>query len=56
VMTDAMRRQVLERGSESAIEAAALDGGMVGMFDDGLSKALRGETTVDEVLRVTRAG
>jgi type II secretory ATPase GspE/PulE/Tfp pilus assembly ATPase PilB-like protein len=27
---------------------------MVSMFDDGLAKALRGETTIDEVLRVTR--
>ena len=27
---------------------------MVGMFEDGLDKVLRGETTIDEVLRVTR--
>jgi general secretion pathway protein E len=54
VMSEAIRRRVLERGSESAIEAAALENGMVGMLDDGLAKALRGETTVEEVLRVTR--
>jgi general secretion pathway protein E len=54
VMSDALRRKVLERGSESAIEAAAIEGGMVPMFDDGLAKALGGETTVEEVLRVTR--
>jgi general secretion pathway protein E len=56
VMTDAMRRRVLERGSDSAIEAAAIEEGMISMRDDGLSKALCGETTIDEVLRVTRVG
>jgi general secretion pathway protein E len=54
VMSDAVRQQVLEGKAESAIEAAAVEGGMVTMFDDGLGKALRGETTVEEVLRVTR--
>ena len=56
VMTDAMRRTVLERSGESALEAAAVEGGMVTMFDDGLAKALGGETTIEEVLRVTRMG
>jgi general secretion pathway protein E len=54
VVTDAVRARVLDSGTEAAIQAAALEGGMVTMFDDGLAKALRGETTVDEVLRVTR--
>jgi general secretion pathway protein E len=55
-MTDAIRRRVLERSGESALEAAAAEGGMVSMLDDGLAKALAGETTVEEVLRVTRMG
>jgi len=54
VMRDALRQRVLKRGSDSAIEAAAIEGGMVTMFDDGIGKALRGETTIEEVLRVTR--
>jgi general secretion pathway protein E len=54
VVTDAVRRQILESGTEAAIQTGALEGGMVSMFDDGLTKALRGETTIDEVLRVTR--
>ena len=54
VVTDAVRSRVLQSGTEAAIQAAALEGGMVTMFDDGLAKALRGETTIDEVLRVTR--
>jgi general secretion pathway protein E len=54
VVTDQVRRQVLESGTEAAIQAAGLEGGMITMFDDGLAKALSGETTIDEVLRVTR--
>jgi general secretion pathway protein E len=54
VMTDAVRQRVLDSGTERAIETAAVDGGMVGMFQDGLAKALAGETTIEEVLRVTR--
>jgi general secretion pathway protein E len=54
VMSEPLRRKVLERGSESAIEAVAIGGGMVTMFDDGLARALGGETTIEEVLRVTR--
>ncbi len=54
VVTDQVRRQVLESGTEAPIQAAGLEGGMITMFDDGLAKALSGETTIDEVLRVTR--
>ena len=54
VMNEALRRKVLERAGESAIAAAAVGGGMVAMFDDGLAKALAGETAIEEVLRVTR--
>jgi type II secretory ATPase GspE/PulE/Tfp pilus assembly ATPase PilB-like protein len=35
------------------IEQAAINGGMVTMQMDGLVKALRGQTTLEEVLRVT---
>ncbi len=54
VITDRVRRQILDSGTEAAIQAAALEAGMITMFDDGLAKALRGETSIDEVLRVTR--
>ncbi len=56
VVTDAVRERMLESGTEAAVHAAALASGMVTMFDDGLAKALRGETTIEEVLRVTRMG
>jgi general secretion pathway protein E len=54
VMSETVRQCVLATSPETAIEAAAVEGGMVGMFEDGIDKALRGETTIDEVLRVTR--
>jgi general secretion pathway protein E len=55
MMNDAIRQKMLHGTPESAaIEEAAVATGMVTMFDDGLEKALRGETTIEEVLRVTR--
>jgi general secretion pathway protein E len=36
------------------MEVAARQAGMVTMYESGIFKAWRGETTVDEVLRVTR--
>jgi general secretion pathway protein E len=56
VVTDTVRERMLQSGTEAAIHSAALDSGMITMFEDGLAKALRGETTVEEVLRVTRMG
>jgi general secretion pathway protein E len=40
--------------SDTDIEAAAREGGMVTMYESGIMKAWRGETTVDEALRATR--
>jgi general secretion pathway protein E len=56
VMNDAVRQRVLETSPEAGIEDAAVAAGMTTVFEDGLNKALRGETTIDEVLRVTRMG
>jgi general secretion pathway protein E len=53
-LTPPVRQKMLERASEAQIEAAAVADGMVTMFEDGLDKALRGLTTIEEVLRVTR--
>jgi len=38
--------------SASALEQAAIRGGMITMLQDGILKALRGETTLEEVYRV----
>ncbi|HEV2619138.1 MAG TPA: ATPase, T2SS/T4P/T4SS family [Acidobacteriaceae bacterium] len=54
VVTDAIRRLVMERAEARAIQAMAVAEGMVTMYQDGLRKALTGVTTIDEVLRATR--
>jgi len=51
-MTDDIRGLVIKRCDVSEIAAAATDGGMVTMLDDGLFKAANGLTTIEEVLRV----
>jgi len=54
VMTDAVRNLVLARASAADIAEAGRAEGMRSMRADGLLKAMRGLTTVEEVLRVTR--
>ena len=51
--TETIRRLVLKRSDTSKIAAAAIDEGMVPMRDDGLQKVVAGQTTLEEVLRVT---
>lgn len=53
VMDDALRRAVMRHAGMGEIEQLARDAGMRTMYEDGIAKALRGETTIEEVLRVT---
>ena len=55
VVTDRVRELLLSRAGERAIAEGAMASGMISMYRDGLEKAFRGETTIEEVLRVTRA-
>ena len=50
-----MQRLIAEGASEQVVEQDARAKGMVSLYDNGLEKAQRGETTLGEVLRVTRA-
>jgi type IV pilus assembly protein PilB len=52
-VTAMLRSVLLAGGDEDAVAAAARAAGMVSLRDNGLLKAHRGETTYDEVLRVT---
>ncbi|MCY1443307.1 Type II secretion system protein E [compost metagenome] len=52
-MNDALRRAVMRRDGMGEIERIARAAGMRTMYEDGLSKALLGHTTIEEVLRVT---
>ena len=54
VMSDEIRRLVLKHAEAREIERAALDAGMRTMFRAGIDKAAAGETTAEEVMRVTR--
>ncbi|HKL51702.1 MAG TPA: type II secretion system ATPase GspE [Wenzhouxiangellaceae bacterium] len=50
---DAMQAAIHRRAAEAELEEIARDGAP-SIFDDGWRKALAGETSLDEVLRVTR--
>ena len=52
-LTKSVREAVVNSGTERAIEDMALAEGMEAMRHNGLQKILAGETTVDEVLRVS---
>ncbi len=54
-LTDSIRRLVLRHADAHEIGAAAVAEGMRTMYQDGLDKALAGVTSLEEVLRVTRA-
>jgi general secretion pathway protein E len=54
VMSDPIRRLVMQRAGMGDIEEEARREGMRTMYEDGLVKALDGVTTLEEVLRVTQ--
>jgi general secretion pathway protein E len=54
VMTDPIRRLVMQHGDMGKIEDQARAEGMRTMYEDGLVKSLNGTTTIEEVLRVTQ--
>ncbi len=53
-MTDAVREAMMGADADQAITRAAVRDGMQTMLQNGLEKAMRGETTPEEVMRVTR--
>jgi len=53
VVDDKIKSLITESLSSGQIRKAALAGGMISMFEDGLEKVQRGLTTIDEILRVT---
>lgn len=54
IMSDEIRRMVMRQATSGEIEQQAIKEGMRTMYQDGLIKALRGETSAEEVLRVTQ--
>ncbi|MCA9104757.1 MAG: type II/IV secretion system protein [Planctomycetales bacterium] len=53
--SDEVRALASQRAASTEIKAAAIRAGMRTLRDDGWAKCLKGVTTVDEVLRVTKA-
>jgi len=54
LMSEAIRHQVLARADVHEIAAQATAEGMRSMYEDGLGKVQAGQTSLEEVLRVTR--
>ena len=54
VMSDMIRSMVMRHVTSGEIRQQAISDGMQTMYENGLSKALAGVTTIEEVLRVTR--
>src|SRR5690606_8612866 len=52
-MDDELRRAVLRHAGMGELESLARPDGMRTMYEVGIAKALAGETTIEEVLRVT---
>lgn len=52
--SEAIQKLIMSRATSTQIQAQAIKEGMITMQIDGLIKALRGETTIEEVLRVSR--
>jgi len=54
VMSDGLRALIMRHSTAGELRAEAVREGMETMYEDGLRKALAGQTTIEEVLRVTR--
>jgi type IV pilus assembly protein PilB len=50
----AVQKLIIANGTNTQLQNQAITEGMLTMQTDGLIKALRGETTIEEVLRVTK--
>lgn len=53
-MTDTIRELVMKKANADEVREAAAREGMASMLEDGFQKALVGQTTIEEVLRVFR--
>ena len=53
-ISNEIRKLITEKNDSDAIVKQAIKEGMTTMLDDGLSKVVKGQTTIEEVLRVTK--
>lgn len=52
-LDDALRRSILDGADAGTLHSQAQAAGMLSLYDDGLRKVAAGQTSLDEVLRVT---
>lgn len=52
--SEKVQAKIISNSTSEDLQRLAIDEGMITMHVDGLVKALRGETSVEEILRVTR--
>ncbi len=55
VITEELRRKIIRKETGSALKAQAISDGMESLRTDGWRRVLKGQTTVEEVVRVTQA-
>jgi general secretion pathway protein E len=55
VLEDTLKRVIGQTSDANAIRETAVKNGMTTLMEDGIGKILDGRTTVEEVLRITRA-
>ena len=53
-MSETIRQLVMRHEQATHIQTQAIAEGMTTMYEDGISKALQGLTTIDEIMRVTQ--
>jgi general secretion pathway protein E len=52
-VTNEIRKLIMEQADAGIIKEMAVKHGMITLFQDGLKKAIDGETTIEEILRVS---
>ena len=55
VVTEPLRRLVIRKATGTELKARAILDGMDTLRNDGWRRVLRGQTTIEEVVRVTQA-
>ncbi len=53
-VTPTIKKLIVQKADSDIIVAEAIKSGMSTMLDDGLDKCVKGQTTIEEVLRVTK--
>jgi len=55
LMNDSIKTKILAKANATEIRVLAEEEGLITMLEDGLQKVLAGETTIEEILRVSKA-